>query len=254
MAEYKFIHYEVKEEYAEIRLNRPEKRNAFHAAMIDELLGALDKASADAALKALVIRGEGSTFSAGADIQWMQAVMEYTYEENLKESEKLAKLFNRLYHLPLTVIALVHGTVAGGANGLVAAADIVFAAPETTFRFSEVKLGLVPATIAPYVIQRMPLPSARYYMLSATPFNAQEALDMGYVTRTVKPAFFEGELEKLITRLRENGRNAMQETKRLLNAIAMQQPDALIEHTTEVIARARTSREGQQRMRNFFKK
>lgn len=254
MSAYNYIRYQVKGAYGEVYLNRPDKRNAFHEAMIKELLAAMDEAEKEPELKALVFRGAGKVFSAGADLQWMQQVVDYSFQENLRESENLAALFKRLYYSPLTIISMVHGACIGGANGIVGASDVVVASPETTFKFSEVKLGLVPATIAPYVLKRMPLPQVRYFMLSGLPFNGQEAAEMGFVNVALKAAFFDGELEKIMNSIRENGRGAMQQTKRLLTRIEGRKPTEVEEDTVAVIANARVSGEAQQRMKRFFKK
>jgi len=251
---YQYISYTANEFYAEILLNRPEKRNAFNEGMITELLEALSKAEQTSKLKVLVLKGADKVFSAGADLQWMQQVADYSYDQNLRESKTLSELFRRIYHSPLTVIAYVHGAAMGGALGLVSASDIVVADPDTKFRFSEVKLGLVPATIAPYVLKRISLSAARYYMLSAMPFTGENGYEMGLVN-TLKPfAEFETHQQDFLEELRENGHEAMQLTKILLNRIAEQAPEEVQEDTIKVIAAARVSEEGQQRMQHFFKK
>lgn len=224
-----------------IALTRPDRRNAFDAAMIDELTAAFEGAG-DA--RAVVLSGEGPSFSAGADLDWMRAGVELDRDGNLAEGRRLARLFAAVDGCPAPVVAAVHGHAIGGGAGLVACADIAVAAPGTAFAFSEVRIGLLPATISPYVLARIGETAARRYLLTAERFDAAEALRIGLVAALADdPA---AEAERLAGLTAGNGPEAVRATKRLIR----ERPGH--DELARLIAEARSSDEGQAGLRAFL--
>jgi methylglutaconyl-CoA hydratase len=249
------IQLEINNQIAWLRLNRPHVRNAFNEQMIAELKQAFGQLDRDQSLRALVIRGNGAVFSAGADLQWMKQTADNTYEQNMQESGYLQELFDSLYHLTLPTITVVHGACIGGANGLAAASDMVLAEQQTQFRFSEVRVGLVPATIVPFVLRRMGEYAAKYYMLTARVFRGEEALRTGLVDATGSEESLDTELDILIKELQQNSPQAMRHTKQLINEITRHTNEEHIKkQTIEAIAGARNSRDGQEGMKAFLEK
>lgn len=255
MKDFKTIEFEIEKQLAYLSLKRPDVRNAFNDQMIAELKEAFTLTSNQQQLTALIIRGKGSVFSAGADLNWMKNTLDYTYEQNRQDSNNLYELFEALYHLEIPTIAVVHGACIGGANGLAAASDIVLAEEQTQFRFSEVRLGLIPATIAPFVIGRMGVQAAKYYMLTGRVFKGKEALRQGLINAAGNKEELDTELDILLRELPRNSPQAMRQTKKLINQISLLQDEQKIKkQTIEAIARARISEEGQEGMQAFLEK
>ncbi len=253
---YRYIESEIsKDGTATLWLARAQKRNAFHEQMIDELLVALEKLRQDEGLKLLLIRGKGKVFSAGADLEWMQSVMNYSFNENKLESKQLYRLFQSVYCFPVPVICLVHGASYGGANGIVAAADISMAEADTRFRFSEVQLGLLPATISPFVIRRIGEFNARELMLTGREFDAAKALRTGLVNYSGKQQELEEQLKQVITSITTAASGSVKNTKWLIRKVAANfDIGDLEDFTAEMIASARVSDEGQEGMKAFAEK
>jgi methylglutaconyl-CoA hydratase len=172
---YKYLEVESRDYVTTLWLNRPEVNNAFDENMIDELLSFFTEMSGTTNTRIILIRGRGNHFSAGADLKWMKNSGKMNYDDNYSGAVKLARLFYAIYHCPLITMVFVHGGCYGGANGIVAAADFSFAMSLSRFVFSEVNLGLVPATIAPYVINKSGLNNSVDWMLSARVIHAEEA-------------------------------------------------------------------------------
>lgn len=255
MNEFKTIQFEIERGIGWLALNRPEVRNAFDDLMIAEMGSVFEKIKMAREINALVIRGNGKVFSAGADLNWMQKVIQNSYKENKKDSKKLQELFENLYLLPVPTIALVHGACIGGANGLIAASDIVLAEYETQFRFGEVRIGLVPATIAPYIINRTGEYAAKYYMLTGRAFNVENALRIGLVDASGNHESLKTELEIILNELGKNSIHAVRQTKRLiLNISGSEDFKEVKEITLDAIARARISEDGQEGMKAFLEK
>jgi len=256
MKTYNTIEVTIKDQIAFLRLNRPEVRNALNAEMISEIREVTDQINKNImAVRGLVMQGNGKVFSAGADINWMKAMVHNSSEENRKNGEKLYDLFDRFYHLSVPTITLVHGASIGGANGLLAASDMVLTESNTQFRFSEVKIGLVPATIAPFVTRRTGTHLAKYYMLTGKNFNAEDALRIGLADSAGSRESIETELDILIKELNKNSPEAVRETKILLNKIDQNVlNDTIKDLTIETITQARESKEGQEGMKAFLEK
>jgi methylglutaconyl-CoA hydratase len=241
---------------AVVSLNRPEVRNAFHPVMIEELRAVFaEDLNRDTKLRAVLLRGEGKSFCAGADLGWMQSMVNFTLTENQRDSESLFAMFAALRDCPVPLIGRVHGHVMGGALGLAAVCDIVAAEQQTLFCFSEVRLGLAPAVISPFVLEKMHPSHAHRYMLTAETFSAAEAKDVGLVHFRGDLAAVDDFVEKTLTMVTENGPEAVRATKRLLRLGAGRSEwDMIRAETTRVIAERRVSPEGQEGLRGFLEK
>jgi methylglutaconyl-CoA hydratase len=240
---------------ATLTLNRPEKHNAFDDEMIRLIEAALRRADSDDAVRVLVLAAEGRSFSAGADLAWMRRVAAYTYEENVADAKGLASMLKTLNFLSKPTIARIQGNAFGGAVGLISCCDMAVAVEQAQFCLSEVKLGLIPATIGPYVVAAMGERFARRYFLSAERFTAVVAQQCGLVSELVAQECLDSFVEQWIEALLANGPEAVKEAKRLLQDVAQRPIDeALIEDTCERIARIRVSPEGQEGLGAFLEK
>lgn len=255
MSTYQTLKLEVSGRVARLALNRPDTRNAFNAEMIGELSRAFKELSQMQDVSILVLTGEGKSFCAGADLGYMQAMAKFTLEENEADARTLDQMFWALRSVPQAVIAKLHGHVMGGAVGLTALCDIAAAVEGTQFCFSEARLGLVPAVISPYVLEKMNAGAARRYMLSAEVFGAKEALSAGLVEFAGAEAEVDAFIAKTIQALSQNGPDAVRATKQLLREIGTQ-PNWPIKRavTSRVIAERRVSAEGQEGLRGFLEK
>jgi methylglutaconyl-CoA hydratase len=240
---------------ATVRLNRADKHNAFDDSVIAELDSAFARIATDPAVKIMVLASEGRSFSAGADLGWMQRMASYSHEENVADARALAEMLRKLNNMPQPTIARVQGAAYGGAVGLVACCDLAIGSQRAKFCLSEVKIGLIPATISPYVIAAMGQRAARRYFISAEVINADVALGLGLLSEVVEPAQLDQSLDAFIQTLLGNGPQATRDGKRLVLDYADRPIDAeLIEDSCRRIANIRVSAEGQQGLAAFLKK
>lgn len=239
-----------------LTLNRPERHNAFDATVIDELARAIERMANDARVRVVVLSSTGKSFCAGADLDWMRRAASLPPEDNLREARELARMLRRFKTCPKPVIARVQGPAHGGGVGLLACCDIVIATFDAQFSFSEVKLGLIPATIGPHVIAAIGERHARRYMLTAERFSAREAYRIGLVHElVVDEAALDEAIGDLAEALLKNGPQAMAECKRMLMDYAARPlDDALVEDSAQRITRLRTSAEGREGMDAFLQK
>jgi methylglutaconyl-CoA hydratase len=236
-------------------LNRPDLRNAFNETMIAELTDAFRAVDGDAAMRAMVLAGRGPAFCAGADLNWMQKMSGYTFDQNHADALGLARMLNMLYTMRKPTVARVHGAAFAGGMGLVAACDVAVAAHGAEFCLSEVRLGLVPATISPYVIAAMGRRAAYRYMLSAERFPAAEAYRVGFVQEICLDEELDGTVNALLGQLVSGGPASQAATKDLIRAVAGRPIDEdLIGDTATRIATARASDEGKEGIRSFLEK
>lgn len=257
MGNTKFIEIKKSEEgVVEVRLNRPELHNAFNDEFIEELTNCFDNLSSDETVRLLVLSGEGKSFCAGADLNWMKAMKDYSDEENYKDSVKLSKLFSTLNDCPFPVIAKVNGATLGGGTGLIAACDYVIAVEEARFGFTEVGLGLVPAVISPFVINKIGESFARAYFLSGERFDAHEAMRMNLVHQVVSLSELNEAVEKQVERFLRAGPVAAREAKTLIKGVFKREAHSenLRDFTCKTIARVRTTPEGQEGMTALLEK
>jgi len=236
-----------------LTLNRPEAHNAFDDVLIARLTEALEGLGANPDVRAVVLAANGKSFSAGADLGWIRRVAEYTFEQNVDDAMALARMLRTLDRLPKPTIARVQGAALGGGVGLVAACDIAVAADTATFALTEVKLGLVPGAISPYVIAAIGARQARRYFLTAERFDAARASDLGLV-HLVAPAEQLGPaVDNLLETIAANGPQAMAAAKNLVFAIAGRSiNEEVMRESAERIARARASDEGRARVQAFL--
>jgi methylglutaconyl-CoA hydratase len=248
---------EVKKEnrIATVVLNRPEVRNAFNEIMVAEITQVFHALGQDDNIRAIVLAANGSAFCAGADLNWMKKMAAYTHDENRADAAELAGMLRTMYTCPKPVVAKIQGDCYAGGMGLVAVCDIAIAADATNFCLSEVKLGLIPATISPYVIKAMGENAARRYFLTAECFSAQEAHRIGFVHALVAPDALEATTGEIVKALVSNSPNAVKEAKRLVrDIVGMPLTETLIADTAERIAGIRSSKEGREGVRSFLEK
>lgn len=241
----------------QIALNRPEVHNAFDDALIAELTAVLVDAGHDGAVRAVVLTGTGASFSAGADLNWMRGMARASEEENRQDSLRLAALVRTLQFLPKPTIARVNGAAYGGGVGLVAACDIAIGAEGAKFGLTEVKLGLVPAVISPYVVGAIGVRQARRLFLTGEIFDAAEACRMGLLHRVVPAEVLDEAVDSTLERLAKAGPQAQREAKQLalrMAGIEEEQAGRLDAGNADLIARLRVSEEGQEGLGAFLDK
>ncbi|MET1076734.1 MAG: gamma-carboxygeranoyl-CoA hydratase [Pseudomonas sp.] len=240
---------------ASLWLNRPDKNNAFNAQMIRELLQALDLVQADRSIRFLLLRGRGRHFSAGADLAWMQQSATLDYNANLNDSRELAELMYTLHRLKLPTLAVVQGAAFGGALGLISCCDMAIGASDAQFCLSEVRIGLAPAVISPFVVQAIGERAARRYALTAERFDGTRAQQLGLLAECYGPTVLDQAIDDWIDTLLLNSPQAMQASKTLLLEVGGGElTPALRRYTENAIARIRVSPEGQEGLRAFLDK
>jgi methylglutaconyl-CoA hydratase len=249
------IRTDVQGHVATVTLLRPEVRNAFNDEVIAEMSQAFTQLGADARVRAIVLMAEGAAFCAGADLNWMRRMADYTREDNVQDAEKLAAMLRALYQCPKPTVARVQGDVYAGGMGLVAACDMAVSVDSAHYCLSEVKLGLIPATISPYVIRAMGPRAAHRYFLTAERFNAHEAHRIGFVHEVVSADQLDAKVSELVSALVSAGPNAVKECKKLVQDMAERDiTRLLIERTVQGIADIRASDEGKEGVQSFLQK
>jgi methylglutaconyl-CoA hydratase len=240
---------------ARVFLNRPEVRNAFN----DEVIGSLSEAfrgfAADSSLRAVVLGGHGKAFCAGADLSWMRAMADYSWEQNRADAQRMADMLWTLYRCPLPVVGRIHGDCYAGGVGLAAVCDVLVAAEGVNFCLSEAKLGLLPATISPYVMRAMGEQAARRYFTTAERFDALTAQRIGFVHEVVAADALDAKVDEIVKAIVANGPAAVKACKRLVQDLAGQPiDDALRAETARRIADIRASDEGKEGAQSFLNK
>ncbi|HMN94530.1 MAG TPA: enoyl-CoA hydratase/isomerase family protein [Hydrogenophaga sp.] len=249
------IRIDTRDRIARITLTRPEVRNAFNDEVIQQLKAAFESVGARDDVRAVVLAAEGPAFCAGADLNWMRRMADYTREENLADAGQLAAMLKAIYECPKPTIAAVQGDVFAGGTGLVAACDIAVSVDTATYCLSEVRLGLIPATISPYVIRAMGARAAHRYFLTAERFSAQEAHRIGFVHELVGADALEARVAELAHALASASPHAVKACKRLVQDVAGREIDAaLIAATVQGIADIRASEEGREGVASFLQK
>ncbi len=242
---------------ATLALNRPAVHNAFNDELISELTGALEQLGSDDSIRAVVLTGNGASFCAGADLNWMRSMAAASKEENRDDALRLAALLRGLNYLPKPTIARVNGSALGGGVGLIACCDTVIAVNDARFGFTEARLGLVPAVIAPYVLRKLGESAARHYFVCAESFNAETAQRLGLVHTCVPADTLDDAVDQHISRLLKTGPNANYFAKRLAFSVAGHDENKqrqIDQVTAEMIAELRVSEEGQEGLAAFLEK
>jgi methylglutaconyl-CoA hydratase len=235
-------------------LNRPDVRNAFDGLMVSELRKSLFEMGMVDSVRVIVLGGRGPSFCAGGDLEWMKATAASTREENLREAQAMADLFFTVYNSPKPIVARVHGAALGGGSGLVAACDIAVAALGTQFGFTEVRLGILPAVISPYVIGKIGESAARELFLTGERFEAVRAAEIGLIRAAVPPDDLDAAIEGRVEELLQAGPRAVAEAKALIREVAWRRVEDVQRYTVERISDIRVSSEGQEGMRAFLEK
>lgn len=255
MSDFQTITLSRQDALATVRLNRPELRNAFNETTIAELTEAFTQLSSDANVRVVLLAANGPAFCAGADLNWMKKMAGYTRAQNLADAGQLAAMLRAIDLCPQPVIARVQGDVYAGGVGLVAAADIAVVAEPAHFCLSETRIGLIPATISPYVIRAMGMSAARRYFLTAERFTARRAQDFGLAHEVVAPPELDESVAKIVQALLAASPQAVAASKKLVRDIGEREIDeALIADTVERIADIRVSDEGREGIQSFLEK
>ncbi len=246
---------EIDKGVGRLTLNRPEVHNAFDDALIAQLTAALLSLEADRRVRVVVLAASGKSFSAGADLAWMQRMAGYSEAENLEDARALAGLMSTLDRLAKPTVALIQGAAFGGGVGLVACCDIAIASEAASFSLSEVKLGLIPAVISPYIVAAMGPGAARRFILTAERFSARQALALGLVHEVVPADQLEETGQKVLDHLTQGGPRAQADAKDLVLSLAGRPVDrALVEETAQRIARIRVGEEAREGLAAFLEK
>jgi methylglutaconyl-CoA hydratase len=255
MNELHHIRFEITEGFATITLHRPEVHNAIDPVMISEITWVLNKIANESSLRALIIKGEGKSFSSGADLNYMNTGAGFSEDENREDAGKLVSLFDSLYNFPAPVISQAHGNISGGAIGIIAVSDISFCEDSAQFIFSEVKLGLIPAIISPFIIQKIGPGRSAELMFTAKRFFGKEAEDYGLVNRSVPDGSLEETLNKVKNDLYQAGPDALRKTKFLIRSVTGKQINSeLLQFTSRLISDVRISAEAREGILAFFEK
>ena len=239
---------------ARVTLARPDVRNAFDDALIHELTRAFAACGTETSTRVVVLAGDGPSFCAGADVNWMRQAGTYTRDENERDAERMARMLRAIDACPRPVIALAHGAAIGGGVGLVAAADIAIAAEGTVFSLAEVKLGILPAVISPYVLRAIGARNARNLFLTGERFDAREALRVGLVHEVVPAAELEDAGRRKIASLLSSGPEAVGAAKRLIEQVAGKGAEEAMPMTVRAISERRASAEAREGLSAFLEK
>ncbi len=239
---------------ARVTMNRPEVHNAFDEALIAQLHSAFDAVRGDPAIRVVVLAGEGRSFSAGADIHWMRRMSDASEVENREDAVRLAEMLRAVGECPIPIVARVQGNAYGGGAGLAACSDIAIASDAATFGFTEVRLGLAPATIAQYVIRKIGPGRALPLFLTGQRFDAARALEIGLVQRVVAEEELDAAVDETISALLAGGPRAQAAIKELVSRVAADQSDAVDAYTSALIATLRSGDEGREGVTAFLEK
>lgn len=251
---YKTLTLNIENSIARLTLNRPEVHNAFNEVMLAEILEVCTKLAQDKSVRILIFAGNGKSFSAGADLNWMRKMIDYTYEENFADSMVLAEAMNALYSMPQPTIARVHGAAIGGGMGFVTGCDIAIASENAVFSLSEVKIGLIPACIGPYVIRKVGVGKAKEFFITGERMSAQRALEAGFINKVVPPEQLDAEVDDLIQRLLSSGPDAIAYAKELIDRVPGMPWEEAKRYTADMIARIRIGDEAQEGCAAFLEK
>jgi len=251
---YTTIKCDIRDSVAYVHFCRAEVHNAFNDSVIYEMTDLFNKLDNDKSLRAVVLSGEGKSFCAGADLNWMKRVITQSFEENLKESNALADLFAMIYHFRCPVIGRINGAAIGGGVGFVAVCDIAIAAETAIFSFSEVKIGLVPACIGPYVIKKIGEGKAREFFITGERMKGPKAFDIGLVNQCVANDKLDDAVNDLLKMIKSSGPEAIAVAKVLVSSVPNMPEDKYKPFTAEMIAKLRISDEGQEGMNAFLEK
>ena len=235
-----------------ITIARPERKNAFDAALIAGLTAAAGRV--DRSARAVVLQSEGDTFCAGADVEWMRGIADYSLDENIADSKALAAMFRALYDLEMPLVARVQGAAIGGGAGLVAVADIAVASTSASFAFSETRLGILPAVVSPYVVRKIGPARATALFVTGSRIDAKRAHEIGLVERLIEPSDLDAAVDRVLDAIVSGGPRAVNAAKRLVREVEGRHLDEVADLTVKRIAEIRVTTEGQEGLRAFLEK
>ncbi|HEX9990282.1 MAG TPA: enoyl-CoA hydratase-related protein [Chloroflexia bacterium] len=253
---YQHLRVEIESKVCRVTLSRPDVHNAFNSLLIEELRQAFEKAarSGPEEVRAVVLAGEGKSFCAGADVNWMRESLLLREEENIADALRMARMFDTINKCPVPVIGRIHGAALGGGMGLAAVCDVVVMAEGTVCAFSEAKLGIAPAVISPYVLAKIGQGHARALFLTAERFRAERALQVGLAHYVVPAEELDGEVDRVLREVMSSSPSAIARAKQLIASVPRLSPDEAMRHTTETIAALRVSEQGQEGLRAFLER
>lgn len=253
---YRHLKVDIKSKVCRVTLNRPDVHNAFNSLLIEELRQAFEDAAhrGPDEVRAIVLAGEGKSFCAGADVNWMRESLELGEEENVSDALHMARMFDTINNCPVPVIGRIHGAALGGGMGLAAVCDVVIMAQGTVCAFSEAKLGIAPAVISPYVLAKIGQSQARAFFLTAERFRAERALQIGLAHYVVPSEELDAEVERVVKEVLSSSPRAIVRAKQLIMEVPRLSTDEAMQHTAHSIAALRVSREGQEGLRAFLEK
>ena len=254
MTEYQHLKLDREGTVARLRLNRPEVHNAFDEVLISELTRVAGEVAADDSIRIVVLSGEGKSFSAGADINWMRRMVDYTFEENQADSHRLAAMLRAIDQIPKPVVCRIHGVALGGGVGLLSVCDVVVSADDVRFSLSEVRLGILPAVISPFVLRRLSQGVGRSLFLTGERFGAERARAIGLVDQVCSADELDATVDRVIRSLKKGGPIAQRRIKELIPQVWGNTPKEMAELTTRTNAEARASEEGQDGLKAFLEK
>jgi methylglutaconyl-CoA hydratase len=237
---------------ARITIARPERKNAFDAALIAELAATVGQV--DPAARVVVLQSEGDAFCAGADVEWMRGMADYSLDDNMADSKALAAMFRALYNLEMPLLARVQGAAIGGGAGLVAVADIAVASTDASFAFTETRLGILPAVVSPYVVRKIGAARATALFVTGSRIDAKRAYEIGLVERLVEPSDLDAAVGRVLDAIISGGPKAVNAAKRLVREVEGRRIDEIADLTVKRIAEIRVSHEGQEGLRAFLER
>jgi methylglutaconyl-CoA hydratase len=251
---YKGVSVNISTNIATVTLNRPEKHNAFDEEMLSNITQIFEDLGSRDEIRIIVLTGTGPSFCAGADLEWMRRVATFDRDQNLVDAERLATMFYTIYHCPKPVVAKVNGNVMGGGAGMVASCDIAIAARDSMFAFPEVKLGIIPAVISPYVIEKIGIAKTKELFITGEKFDAQKAYEIGLVSQLVVKEELDAAVEKKVKFIMSSGPNATSRCKELVRGVSKLGKKEAIRYTAVLIADLRATPEGKEGMEAFLQK
>ena len=251
---YETIIVDIENHVARVSLNRPEVHNAINDTLINELYDAFEKLKSDNNIRVIILTGNGNTFCAGGDVKWLKSVVNYTFRQNYEESLKLAKLMYLIFTHPKPVIARINGSALGGGVGLMSVCDILIADENATLTFSEVRLGLVPAVISPFIMCRIGQSYVRELFITGEKISAHRGFEIGLINQVVPHAQLDKAVEEKVNSILNNGPTAVITVKDLIFNVSQMRFPEVQEYTAELISNLRSSEEGQEGMNAFLEK
>ncbi|MCJ2512834.1 MAG: enoyl-CoA hydratase-related protein [Candidatus Thermoplasmatota archaeon] len=251
---YETIEIQRKNNIVTIILNRPEVHNAMNEKLMKELTSCFEKLNKENQTRIIILTGKGKSFSAGADLNWMKSMANYSREENIQDSKLLSDLYETIYTSPKPIIGYINGHAFGGGIGLIAVCDITIASPDKKFAFSEVNLGIIPSVISTYVGKRIGISNMRRLFITGEIFNSQYAKKIGLIDYIVLESEIDNEIQKNIEKLKTSGPNAIIEIKKLVERYQKMDIGKYKEYTVKKISELRISEEGQEGIKSFLEK